>query len=198
MAKRFDSVREHVLNTARERAADILSAAAAQCAAIRAETEEHIASLEADRALERDRETALIQQRSQSRQTMERRRLDLEARQRLVERVLQAARERLITISDAERQTWYIQELLVYAKPGWQIRFRPADSHLAPAVLAALPQAPERLPDDPELEDGFVLSRGRVEERHSLTGRLDEERERWVEEIGRRLFAERKEERKEA
>ncbi|MDI9498961.1 MAG: V-type ATP synthase subunit E family protein [Bacillota bacterium] len=193
MTKRLDNVREHVLSRARAAADDIIAAAEAECAAIRAEANGRLAALEADRARERDQEKALIRQRSQSLGAMERRRLDLEARQRLVERVLEAARERLVNISDEERQAWYIRELTRHAKPGWQIRFRPTDAHLAEAVLAALPEAPERLPDDPELQDGFVLSRDRIEERHSLTGRLDEERERWVEEIGRRLFAEREE-----
>ncbi len=190
MTRGLDSVREHVLDTARERAAELLAAAEAQCTAIRTEAEEHLAALEANRARERDREAALIRQRSQSLETMERRRLDLEARQRLVERVLAAVRERLENISDEERQAWYIGELSRHVKPGLQIRFRPADRHLAEAVLAAVPEAPERLPDDPGLGDGFVLSRGRIEEHHSPTGRLEEERERWVEEIGRRLFAE--------
>ena len=187
---RLDSVRDYVLEQASRDAAELRAQAEAEVAAIEADATARIEALEAQRAEERAREEAAGERRRHSLATLERRRSDLEARQRLIDETLDQAAAMLAALPAERRRDLYIRELSRLAEAGWQVQFSRADHALADEVLAALPVTLERLPDADDFSGGFVLRRDRVQSRHSFEDSLANGRESWVELAAGILFAE--------
>lgn len=160
----IETIIEHILAEARGKVVQIEAASAEQVAQIESETSTDCAMIRQTADHKGQQAAATLMNRASSQAALESRRAILEARQSLIDEVIQDSTRQLSQLSDLEKKDLYGRMIQSTGATGGILTVNARDRALMETVVAALGQGWSLSVESGTFSGGFILSRGRIEE----------------------------------
>ncbi len=187
----LDKILEHITREAQDEADRIVAAAREESDKIISSGRTEADSMAAAIAKQSEADVASAVRRIQSTSQLKEKRLILQAKQEKIEDVFQSARKALTELSDKEYFD-VIRKMITRYSTGekGQIRFSAADQARLPADLAEAAKAAnlQISQESADIDGGFILSYGDIEENCSFEVLIETSREALQDMVGQLLF----------
>ncbi len=184
----LDQIREKVLSDYRAKAEEIRARAEAMAQQLRQEAAARSEASEARFQEELVQGQAQADRRLQSELNMERRRVELQAKNALMEEVKGETKKALLALPTEKKQAFYLQLLEAQALEGDELVLAPADQALAPVLVAACSKSIKASAEAGHFDGGILLKRERVTLSLTFDEIIDSELQANQTEIANRLY----------